>query len=106
MDKKKFTGWDPTKESGNEYIIRNKLNKDEKEYQFIKEVEGLSRLLEENSKAFLDMSLEEQKVYIENRDAMLQAWGQRSKKIKIDLLRKELADIKKSLEILQQKQEK
>jgi hypothetical protein len=99
MDKKKFTGWDPTKESGNEYIIRNKLNKDEKEYQFIKEVEGLSRLLEENSKAFLDMSLEEQKVYIENRE-------KRIKKIKIDLLRKELADIKKSLEILQQKQEK
>ena len=99
MDKKKFTGWDPTKESGNEYIIRNKLNRDEKEYQFIKEVEGLSRLLEENSKAFLDMSLEEQKVYIENRE-------KRIKKIKIDLLRKELADIKKSLEILQQKQEK
>mgnify|MGYP006448568677 CR=1 FL=1 len=98
MDKK-FTGWDRTKESGNEYIIRNKLNKDEKEYQFIKEVEGLSRLLEENSKAFLDMSLEEQKVYIENRE-------KRIKKIKIDLLRKELADIKKSLEILQQKQEK
>ena len=59
MDKKKFTGWDPTKEDGNEYIIRNKLNKDDKEYQFIKAVEGLSRLWEENSKAFLDMSLEE-----------------------------------------------
>ena len=76
-----------------------KSDKDEKEYQFIKEVEGLSRSLEENSKAFLDMSLEEQKVYIENRE-------KRIKKIKIDLLRKELADIKKSLEILQQKQEK
>ena len=62
MDKKKFTEWDPTKETGNEYIIRNKLNKDDKEYQLIKAVEGLSRLWEENSKAFLDMSLEEQKV--------------------------------------------
>lgn len=99
MDKKKFTGWDPTKEDGNEYIIRNKLNKDDKEYSFIKEVEGLSRLWEENSKAFLDMSLEEQKVYIENRERRIEA-------LKHKKQFKELYDAKKSLEIWQQKQKK
>ena len=99
MDKKKFTGWDPTKEDGNEYIIRNKLNKDDKEYSFIKEVEGLSRLWEENSKAFLDMSLEEQKVYIENKETRIE-------KIKNIPLPKEFYDAKKSLEIWQQNQKK
>ena len=99
MDKKKFTGGDSTKKAGNEYIIRNKPNKDDKEYQFIKEVEGLSRLWEENSKAFLDMSLEEQKVYIENRERRIEA-------LKHKKQFKELYDAKKSLEIWQQKQKK